>query len=107
MKTLAFIVAATIFEAIGDAVMRIALHYHVLPTRIFLFASATVLLAMYGASLNLAPVDFAEATGIYIASLFIAFQLANYMFFHHKPSPGVLIGGVFIVTGAIVVSVWK
>jgi len=26
MKVLAFIVAATIFEAVGDAVMRIALH---------------------------------------------------------------------------------
>ena len=69
MKTLAFIVAATIFEAVGDAVMRIALHYHAMPTRIYLFALATLLLGMYGASLNLAPVEFAEATGIYIASL--------------------------------------
>ena len=32
----------------------------------------TLLLAMYGASLNLAPVEFAGATGIYIASLFVA-----------------------------------
>ena len=107
MKTLAFIVAATIFEAVGDAVMRIALHYHVIPTRIFLFALATLLLAMYGASLNLAPVEFAEATGIYIASLFIAFQLANYLFFHKKPSPAILLGGAFIFTGAVIVSVWK
>lgn len=107
MKTLAFIIAATIFEAIGDAVMRIALHYHVMPRRIFLFALATLLLAMYGASLNLAPVEFAQATGIYIASLFVAFQLANYIFFHQKPSPAVLVGGVLIVTGAVVVAVWK
>lgn len=107
MRTLAFIVAATIFEAVGDAVMRIALHYHVMPSRIFLFASATVLLAMYGASLNLAPVEFAEATGIYIASLFIAFQVVNYVFFQHRPTLGVAVGGVFIITGAIVVSVWK
>ena len=57
MKTLAFIVAATIFEAVGDAIMRIALHYHGMPIRIFLFASATLLLAMYGAALNLAPVN--------------------------------------------------
>jgi len=27
MKILAFIIAATIFEAVGDAVMRMALHY--------------------------------------------------------------------------------
>lgn len=107
MKALAFIIAATVFEAVGDAVMRIALHYHVLPSRIFLFALATLLLAMYGASLNLAPVEFAEATGIYIASLFVAFQIVNYVFFHNRPSTGVLVGGVLIVCGAIVVSVWK
>jgi small multidrug resistance family-3 protein len=107
MKTLAFIVAATIFEAVGDAVMRIALHYHAMPTRIYLFALATLLLGMYGASLNLAPVEFAEATGIYIALLFIAFQVANYLFFHKGPSPAVLLGGVFIVTGAVIVYVWK
>jgi len=107
MKTLAFIIAATIFEAIGDAVMRIALHYHVVPSRILLFGLATVLLAMYGASLNLAPVEFAEATGIYIASLFVAFQVVNYIFFHTKPSPAVLVGGTLIVAVALVVAVWK
>jgi hypothetical protein len=58
MKTLAFIIAATVFEAIGDAVMRIALHHHVMPTRIFLFALATLLLAMYGASLNLSMANY-------------------------------------------------
>jgi multidrug transporter EmrE-like cation transporter len=107
MKTLAFIIAATVFEAVGDAVMRIALRYRVMPSHIFLFALATLLLAMYGASLNLAPVEFAEATGIYIASLFVAFQIANYVFFHQKPSPSTLVGGALIITGAVVVAVWR
>ena len=107
MKVFAFIIAATIFEAVGDAVMRIALHYHILPGRILLFASATLLLAMYGAFLNLAPVDFATATGVYIASLFVMFQLANYVFFNHLPSAGILVGGTFIVAGAAIVYFWK
>lgn len=107
MKVLAFIIAATIFEAVGDALMRIALHYHVMPARLGLFASATVLLALYGASLNLAPVEFAEATGIYIACLFIAFQIVNYLFFRHTPGPGVLLGGTLIVAGAAIVYFWK
>ena len=107
MKVLAFIIAATIFEAVGDAIMRIALHYPVMPSRVFLFALATLLLALYGASLNLAPVEFAEATGIYIASLFVAFQAVNYAFFHHKPTPAVLVGGSLIIAGAVVVAVWK
>ncbi len=107
MKVLAFIVAATIFEAVGDAVMRIALHYQRMPGRILLFASATVLLAMYGASLNLAPIEFANATGIYLASLFIAFQVVNYVFFRHVPGPGVLVGGILILSGAAIVYFWK
>lgn len=107
MKVLVFIIAATIFEAVGDALMRIALHYHVMPARLGLFASATVLLALYGASLNLAPVEFAEATGIYIAFLFIAFQIVNYLFFRHTPGPGVLLGGTLIVAGAAIVYFWK
>ena len=107
MKVLAFIVAATIFEAVGDAVMRIALHYQMMPGRILLFASATVLLAMYGASLNLGPIEFANATGIYLASLFIAFQVVNYVFFRHVPGPGVLVGGILILSGAAIVYFWK
>jgi hypothetical protein len=107
MKVLAFIAAATIFEAVGDAVMRIALHYHVMPGRIVLLASATVLLALYGAFLNLAPVEFATATGIYLASLFVAFQIVNYLFFRHVPGPGVLLGGTFIVAGAAIIYFWK
>jgi small multidrug resistance family-3 protein len=107
MKVLAFIIAATIFEAVGDAVMRIAIHYHVMPARLGLFALASVLLALYGASLNLAPVEFAEATGIYIACLFIAFQAVNYLFFRHIPGPGVLLGGTFITIGAAIIYFWK
>ena len=103
MKIIAFIVAATVFEAVGDALMRIALHYRVLPGRLALFVGASMLLTLYGVSLNLAPVEFAEATGIYIASLFVMFQVVNYMFFKVAPSFSVLTGGAFIVTGAVIV----
>ena len=106
MKVFAFIIAATIFEAVGDAVMRVALHHRATPGRVGLFAAATVLLAMYGAFLNLAPVEFAEATCIYLASLFIAFQLVNYLFFRHTPTPAVLLGGTFIVAGAAIIYIW-
>src|SRR6267154_3533841 len=107
MKVLAFIVAATIFEAVGDAVMIVSLNFHLMPGRIVLFASAIVLLAMYGAFLNLAPIEFASATGIYLASLFIAFQIVNYLFFRHTPGPGVLLGGAFILAGSAIIYFWK
>lgn len=106
MKVFAFIIAATILEAIGDALMRIALHQQSGPGRVTLFAGATALLGMYGALLNLAPVEFAEATGIYLASLFVMFQAVNFAFFRTTPTPAVLIGGAFIVTGATIIYIW-
>jgi hypothetical protein len=108
MKILAYVVAATIFEAVGDAVMRVALRSpHALPGRIALFALASVLLTLYGLFLNLAPIEFATVTGIYLASLFVAFQIVNYLFFRHIPSAGVLLGGSFIIAGAAIIYFWK
>jgi drug/metabolite transporter (DMT)-like permease len=108
MKIFAFVVAATIFEAVGDALMRVALRTpHALPGRLALFAIASLLLAMYGLFLNLAPVEFATVTGLYIASLFVAFQLVNYLFFRQAPTPPVLLGGVFILVGAAIIYLWK
>ena len=108
MRTLAYVVAATIFEAVGDAVMRVALRSpYALPGRIALFALASVLLTLYGLFLNLAPVEFATVTGIYLASLFVAFQIVSYLFFRHTPGPGILVGGTFIVIGAAIIYFWK
>jgi hypothetical protein len=57
--------------------------------------------------LNPAPIEFASATGIYLASLFIAFQIVNYLFVRHIPGPGVLLGGAFILAGSAIVYFWK
>jgi len=108
MRILGFVIVATIFESVGDAVMRIALqNRYALPGRIALFGLASVLLTMYGLFLNLAPVEFATVTGIYLGSLFIMFQIVNYLFFCHTPTSGVLLGGAFIVAGAAIIYFWK
>ena len=108
MKLLGYVVAATIFEAVGDAVMRVALRApYALAGRVGLFALASFLLTLYGLFLNLAPVEFATVTGIYLASLFVAFQIVNFIFFRHVPSAGVLVGGTFMVTGAAINFYWK
>ena len=74
---------------------------------VLLFLSGSALLALYGTSLNLAPVDFAAVTGIYIASLVVAFQAANYLFFRTAPTTAVLAGGSLIVAGGLVIYFWK
>lgn len=104
MKVLAFVVAATIFEAVGDAVMRVALRSPYAPLgRIGLFGIAAFLLTMYGLLLNLAPAEFATVTGVYLASLFVMFQIVNLLFFGQVPTTSVLVGGAFMVAGASII----
>jgi hypothetical protein len=65
MRVFTLVLAATILEASGDAVIRLSLNSHSPVGRLILFLVGSALLALYGTSLNLAPVDFAAATGLY------------------------------------------
>ena len=107
MKIFLLILTATIFEAAGDAIVRMALHHQASPARMALFLGGFTLLALYGTSLNLAPVDFATVTGVYVATLFVVFQIANFAFFRSVPTPSVLTGGAFIVIGGLIVFFWR
>jgi small multidrug resistance family-3 protein len=44
---------------------------------------------------------------MYVATLFVVFQITNYIFFRTAPTPGVLVGGALIVAGGVVVSMWR
>jgi small multidrug resistance family-3 protein len=107
MKIFLFVFAATVFEAAGDATVRIAIHHHSTSARIGLFLLGYMLLALYGTSLNLAPTEFADVTGIYVAMLFVVFQIFNFAFFGTLPTPAVLVGGTFIVIGGLTVALWR
>ena len=59
MQIFFFVLTATILEAVGDAVIRIALHHPSQYLRVAFFFLGAALLTGYGTSLNLAPVEFA------------------------------------------------
>lgn len=107
MRVFLFVLAATILEATGDAIIRIALNRAASPARVGLFLMGGVLLTLYGTSLNLAPIEFAAVTGLYVATLFVVFQITNYIFFRTAPTPAVLVGGALIVAGGLIVSMWR
>lgn len=102
-----FLIIATTLEVSGDAVVRMALHDHAGPARLALFAIGTALLLGYGTFLNLAPLEFGEVVGLYIATLFVVWQIINFAFFRTLPSLPVLAGGALIVAGGLIVSFWK
>jgi hypothetical protein len=107
MKSFLFVFMATVFEAAGDAIVRVALHHQFLWARIGLFLLGYALLALYGTSLNLTPVEFAAVTGMYVATLFVVFQIVNFVFFRVLPTPAIFVGGAFIVVGGLTVALWR
>ncbi len=102
-----FVLIATILEVIGDAIIRTSLYNHTGIARIGLMIIGMLLLFGYGTSLNLAPVEFSQVVGLYIATLFLVWQLINYIAFRTMPTLPILIGGVLIVLGGLIVTFWK
>lgn len=98
---------ATTLEVSGDAVARLALHRHAGPARVGLFFAAAALLFGYGLFLNLAPLDFGRVVGLYIAILFIVWQVLNFLVFGTRPGLAVLVGGAFVIVGGAIVTFWK
>ncbi len=102
-----FLLVATLLEAGGDAVIRMAIYNHVGFWRLGLMLAGAALLFAYGTLLNLAPVEFGQVIGLYVATLFVVWQVVNFAVFRTVPTPAILLGGALIVAGGLVVTFWK
>jgi hypothetical protein len=101
------LIVATVLEASGDAVVRLGLAPHAWPARCLIFLGGAVLLFGYGLTLNLAPIEFGRVVGLYIATLFIVWQIVNFIAFRAVPDLPTLLGGSLIVAGGCVVTIWQ
>ncbi|MDO7840883.1 hypothetical protein [Sphingomonas immobilis] len=106
LSILLFLIAATVLEVSGDAIVRMGIARDGLVRGGF-FAAGAVLLFAYGLLLNLAPLPFERVVGIYIATLFIVWQVIAYITFRHVPGVPVYVGGALIVAGGLTVAFWK
>ncbi len=105
---LVLLIIATTLEASGDAVLRMGLYNNYAGTlRVFLFLGAALLLFGYGLFLNLAPLEFGRVVGLYIATLFVVWQIINYFAFRTLPNLPILVGGALIIAGGAIVTFWK
>lgn len=107
LTVLAFLIAATTLESSGDAFVRSGLFDRVGSARIGILLVGAVLLFGYGVMLNLAPQPFARVVGLYIATLFVVWQVISYVAFRAVPTPPVLVGGALIIAGGLIVSFWQ
>jgi small multidrug resistance family-3 protein len=107
ISPLILLITATILEVSGDAVVRIGIYSHAGLPRAGLLAAGGLLLLGYGSFLNLAPVEFGRVVGLYIATLFVVWQVINFVVFRTVPSLPIVLGGALIVAGGLLVTYWK
>jgi len=98
---------ATTLEVSGDAVVRKAIYDHADVARIGLMLGGAALLFGYGFAINLAPVEFARVVGLYIATLFVVWQIITFIAFRALPNSPILIGGALIIAGGLSITFWN
>jgi hypothetical protein len=100
------LIVATTLESSGDAVVRLGLRQASFPLRVALFVAGASLLFGYGVCVNLPAVEFGRIVGLYVATLFVVWQIINFTFFGTQPTAPVLAGGALIVIGGCIVTFW-
>jgi hypothetical protein len=105
--TFSLLVLATTFEASGDAIIRIGLGPHPLVARVALMLTGAVILYGYGLTLNLGPLDWGRLVGAYVATFFVVGQVINLVFFRTPPTVPIVVGGLFIVLGGAIITLWQ
>ncbi len=98
---------AAVLEAGGDALVRTGLHSNLLVRRAEFLLLGGVVLFSYGVVVNLPRWDFGRLLGVYVAMFFLVAQLINYFAFGQKPSVSIIVGGVLIIGGGLIISLWR
>ncbi len=104
---LLLLLLATTLEVSGDALVRTALFRHVGLVRIGLWLLGGALLLGYGTFLNLAPVEFERIVGLYIATLFVVWQLISLIAFRAVPTVPIVLGGALVIAGGCIITFWR
>ena len=104
---LLILLVATVLEVSGDAVVRTAIYNHAGLVRAGLFVVGALFLFGYGSFLNLAPFEFGQVVGLYIATLFVVWQVINFIAFRTLPTLPIVVGGALVVAGGMIITFWK
>ena len=107
IPALVLLLAATILEVSGDAVVRMAIYNHAGFARVGLLLAGATLLLGYGTFLNLAPLEFGQVVGLYLATLFVVWQVINFVAFRALPTLPIVVGGALIIAGGAIITLWK
>jgi drug/metabolite transporter (DMT)-like permease len=104
---LLILLGAAVLEAGGDALVRAGLTHPAPARRALLFASGGLVLLAYGFLVNAPRWDFGRLLGIYVVFFFLVAQAVSWIGFGQKPTLPILAGGVCIVMGGLIMTLWK
>ena len=82
------------------------LHHQATGVRMVLLLVGGIMLFCYGVVLNQAPFDFGRLIGAYVATFFVVGQVINLVAFGTAPSLPVTVGGLLIIVGGAVITLW-
>ena len=102
-----FLLLATTLEVCGDALIRKSIYQYTGAMKVGMMIAGAALVFGYGFCLNLAPIEFGKVVGLYIATLFIVWQIVTYFTFRTLPSTPVIVGGAMIILGGLIITFWK
>lgn len=105
--TFVVLIIAAYLEVQGDACFQSALYHASGSKRIGWFLAGTMVLVCYSLFLNSSKIDFGKLLGIYVVLFFLVAQLVAKLQFHQSPSKPIYVGGAFILTGGLIVTIWK
>ncbi len=104
---LLILLVCAMLEAGGDALARKGMHAESMASKFVFYAAAAVVLFSYGWLVNRPPWSFGTLLGIYVVLFFVVAQGISWAFFHEPPTTPIWVGGALIVTGGVVMSVWR
>jgi small multidrug resistance family-3 protein len=107
LQSIALLLLATTLEVSGDALVRVGIYKHTGFAHFGFMLIGAIFLFGYGYSLNKAPLEFGQVAGLYIATLFVVWQVVNFVAFRTLPSLPILVGGALIIAGGLLVTFWK
>jgi small multidrug resistance family-3 protein len=105
--TFGILAVCALLEAGGDALMRKGMHAGSLAARLGLYLLAATVLFAYGWLVNRPPWSFGSLLGVYVVLFFVVAQALGYFVFGDRITVPILVGGALIVSGGIVMTVWR
>ena len=94
-------------EAWGDSFFQAGFYRSSGFTRVVMLLAGTVVLALYGSTVNVPRWNFGRLLGVYVALFFLAAQLLAKIRFGQSPTLPIYVGGLLIVTGGLVITFWN